>query len=136
MTRSPKKSITIASIILVVILLIGYTLFQAKNLIRGPILIIDAPLDGDTVPYEVVDISGSAENISAISLNDSPIFVDKDGKFLEKVVVAPGYSIIKISARDRFNRTVTKYLHLVLKENRANQTSISSPPPVATTTPI
>jgi hypothetical protein len=115
MTRNPKKSITIASILLVVILLVGYTLFQAKNLIRGPVLVILEPKDGATVPYEIVTVKGTTENVSAITLNDSPIFIDKEGKFNEKIVAPVGYSIVKLSAKDRFGTEVIKYLHLILK---------------------
>jgi hypothetical protein len=118
MTRNPKKSITVASILIVVILLVGYTLFQAKNLIRGPVLLISEPRDGETVPYEVVAVKGTTENVSALTLNDSPIYIDKEGNFSEKIVASVGYSIVKLSAKDRFGTTITKYLHLILKGNQ------------------
>lgn len=94
--------------------LVLYVLFQSKSLIEGPIITVTKPLDGETLTYKGVMVTGMAKNISYIYLNDHPIFVDTEGKFRETVIAPVGYSIIKLSAKDKFGRTKEVYLHVVL----------------------
>lgn len=99
------------------VFLILYILFQSKNLLEGPVIAVTKPLDGETLTYSVVDVEGTAKNISYIYLNDHPIFVDTAGKFRETVIAPVGYSIIKLSAKDKFGRTKETYIHVVLPGN-------------------
>ena len=113
MKDNPRKTIGLVLCIGLAGILGLYVLFQAKNLIIGPTITITEPQDGATIPFHVVTISGIARNISEITLNDSPIFIDTKGVFSEKLIVEPGYSIIKVSAKDRFGRKITKLLRIV-----------------------
>ena len=61
----------------------------------------------------LIDVAGIATNISAISLNDRPIFIDESGAFSEKLMLYPGYNIIKLRAEDKFGSTVENDLELV-----------------------
>lgn len=94
-------------------IIVIYSAFQAKNLILGPQISISEPQNGSKVTFGIYTIRGIAKNISAISLNDSPIFVDEEGQFEEKLIAPPGYSIMKILAKDRFGRTKIRYIHLM-----------------------
>jgi hypothetical protein len=100
--------------IVLALFLVLYVLFQSKNLIEGPLLTVSKPLDGETLTYSAVDVEGTAKNISYIYLNDHPIFVDTEGNFRETVIAPVGYSIIKVSAKDKFGRTKETYIHVVL----------------------
>jgi hypothetical protein len=108
----PKSSTYIIGLILLVVIA-GYSLFQAKNLIIGPVMTIEEPLDGATLPFSLYTVRGSAQNISQISLNDKPIFVNDRGIFQEKLIAPPGYSIIKMTVKDRFGRSKTQHIHLM-----------------------
>lgn len=85
-------------------ILVLYALFQARSLIFGPILIIDTPEAGSTVPVGLIEISGSARNVSSLSLDDRPIYTDKENQFKEELVMQGGINIIKLTGRDRFGR--------------------------------
>jgi len=118
MRSQSGKTITI--IILVVILvtsIAGYSYYQARNLIKGPQLVIHNPPDGTTLDNPLVKISGSARNIAYISLNNRQIFVDNEGNFNEELLLAPGYNIWKVEAKDKFGRVVSKRIELVLRKN-------------------
>lgn len=118
MVDNPRKTLIITLAAGGIVILVLYSLFQAKNLIVGPVLRITEPLDGQQVEYAVVDIKGTASNISEITLNDSPIYVDTKGAFFEKLIVPSGYSIIKMSVKDRFGRERTSLIRLMyLKED-------------------
>jgi len=96
-------------------LIIGYSLYQSRNLRSGPQLNIVSPINGALSTTSTTQIQGVAKNITSISLNDRPIFVDEDGNFSENLLLSYGYNIIGISAKDKFGRSVSKRLELVYK---------------------
>ncbi len=97
----------------VILTIAGYTLAKTKDILIGPRLVIEYPSSGITVHNELVTIIGRAQNISSVSMGSRPIFTDEGGYFEEKLLVPYGYSILKLTARDRFDREVTKTIELV-----------------------
>jgi hypothetical protein len=112
-------SIKQIAVIVFFVLLLLYTLFQARFLILGPVIYIDSPYDGELEPTSVIIIKGRAKNIAYISLNDRPIFIDSNGNWSEKYALSEGLSIITLKASDRFGRKTEKTVRLVYKQ--ANQ---------------
>ncbi len=106
--------ISILSLLGVVIL--GYSLFQAQKLIRGPIIEVYTPENGATYGQTLIEIEGRARNIAFLNLNDRKIFTDPDGYFKEKLLLSPGYNIIKLDAEDKFKKHKEKLIEVVLKE--------------------
>jgi len=98
-----------------VLIIFGYALYKAENLITGPELQISNPQNGTTVNQSLVEITGTTNNVNDIQMNDGKIFVDEDGNFKEKLLLTYGYNIIKFSAKDRFGRATEKTLELVYK---------------------
>jgi hypothetical protein len=96
-----------------VLIIIGYGIFQSQKIIGGPKISVSSPTSGQVITQSDINIAGVATNISAISLNDRPIFIDESGKFSEKLMLYPGYNIIKLRAEDKFGSKVEKYLELV-----------------------
>ena len=117
MGQSGKTIIKIAVIILITTGVIGYSFFQARNLINGPQISLITPKTGSTISNPLVAIKGSAANISFITLNDRQIFVDKDGNFNEELLLSPGYNVWTIAAKDKFGRIVSKKIELVLRNS-------------------
>jgi len=112
--RDPRQIIIHIFITLVAIFIVGYSIYQARNLIGGPEINITSPQNGATLTDPFVEIKGTTENIVSISLNDRPIFVDKQGAFSEKILLVSGYNILKVTVKDKFGRSVEKRLELVL----------------------
>jgi hypothetical protein len=112
-----KILIKLILIILSISLIAGYSYYQAQNIIKGPQVSIESPLNGATVTDPLTEIKGRAHNISYISLNDRQIFVDKDGLFNEALLLSPGYNIWKLEAKDKFGRIVSRKIELVFKKN-------------------
>ena len=107
------KTLVIAFFVLIIV---GYGIFQSQKIIGGPKISISSPTTGQVIDKSDVDIAGIATNISAISLNDRPIFIDESGKFSEKLMLYPGYNIIKIRAEDKFGSKIEKDLELVYQQ--------------------
>ena len=100
-----------------VLLLISYGIFNARNLIIGPTIEIFSPAKDIETTENVIDIKGRAENVAFISLNEKPIFVDKEGLFDEKLLLSPGSNIIEIRARDRFKKEILKTINIYYKQS-------------------
>jgi len=93
--------------------LTSYVYFQAHDFILGPVLTISSPINGSSTTEELVVVEGTALNISNITLNDRSIVTNESGQFREQLLLAYGYNIITIEARDRFNRVVKETIELV-----------------------
>ncbi len=115
---SIKPILKIVTITTAVLFIVGYSGYEARNIIRGPIVEIVAPTDGSTVTEPLIEVRGTAKNISIIRLNDRNITVDEHGVFREKMLLSPGYNIIKLSASDKFGRTKETKLEIVLASPR------------------
>lgn len=115
--RMIKPIIKIATITLIVVFIASYSLYESRNLIIGPVIEIFSPLDGSATDTALIEIKGLARNISSISLNDRKITVDNKGIFSEKMLLSPGYNIIKLTVADKFGRSKEKKLELVLTEH-------------------
>jgi hypothetical protein len=114
--RSGKTILKTLALIVAIVGISGYSLYQAKNIILGPELAIESPFDGATVNEPAVAIKGIAKNVAYITLNDRQIFVDKAGTFSEELLLAPGYNIWKLEAKDKFGRVVSKKIEVILNQ--------------------
>lgn len=97
------------------IAILGYSLFQARNIILGPVVKIQKPQNGASLNYSLVNIKGITKNISRISMNDRQIFTNGQGEFSEELLLSYGYNIITLKAEDRFGRETKKTLELIYK---------------------
>ncbi|HEY4508749.1 MAG TPA: hypothetical protein VJC13_00485 [Candidatus Paceibacterota bacterium] len=116
MNRNAVSILRISLISLFGLIILGYSLFQAQKLLVGPVIDVYSPQNGATYNQALIEIYGRARNAAYINLNDRPIFTDKDGYFREKLLLSPGYNIIKLDARDKFKKYTEKKLELILKE--------------------
>ena len=96
--------------------IVVYSLFQAQKLINGPQIEIYSPKDGSTYNQTLIEVEGRAKNIAHLEMNDRPIFTDKTGYFKEKLLLSPGYNVIKLDASDKFKKYTEKRLQIILKE--------------------
>ena|SRR3989344_2814757 len=115
MEKTPKLIAGITAVALVMLGLGIYAYLQSREYLRGPILIIEEPLNGSMSTTSLVGLRGSARNISFLTLNGRQIFTDELGRFKESLLLQEGYSIMTLEARDRFGHVVEKRLELVYK---------------------
>lgn len=112
-----------------------YGLYESYKLLAGPKLIVLEPQNGATFEKNLIDVRGTAKNVSFITLNDRPIFVDKQGNFYEKILLLPGYNIMTLKGEDRFKKKVEKQMQFFLKaEMPSADTKESSSTTTATST--
>jgi hypothetical protein len=102
------------SLILLGVLVVGYSAFQAQKIIRGPVITVLSPLNGAT--YITPLIKGTTKNVSSITLNDRILYIDRAGNFIDALLLIPGYNIIKIEAKDKFGAETKKTIEIIYKE--------------------
>lgn len=113
--RETTKIIKTFFVLLALVILFGYAGFRAKDFVIGPVLEVNNPKNGTSVEESLVEITGSAKNISFLTLNGNKIFINEEGVFREKILLSYGYNIISVEAKDRFGRTENKIIQLVYK---------------------
>jgi hypothetical protein len=113
--RNVKFTLKVATIVAAVLIIVGYSLFQAQNILKGPQINISEPEDGTMISQSLVSIVGTTKNVTSINLNNRPIFIDEQGRFKEDILLSYGYNVITVSAKDKFGRETEKRLHLVYK---------------------
>ncbi len=104
MNRNAVSKIRIGFVVLLGLVIVAYSGFQAQKIIRGPVIKIYSPQNGSTYSKALIEIEGLAQNIAHINLNGRKIFTDKNGYFKEKLLLSPGYNIIKLDAEDKFKQ--------------------------------
>jgi hypothetical protein len=87
-----------------ILALLGYGLFEARKLIEGPQLTILSPRDGTATSSDTVTITGTAQNIAFLTIDDAPAHTDESGYFTETFSPPPGYTVVTVAATDRFGR--------------------------------
>jgi len=97
---------------ILILLFAVYAVSKTMAFMLGPTLEITFPEDGSKVATTTT-ITGYTKNISSLSLNQKPIFVDTAGVFKERLILPSGYNIIELRAKDKFNRVIIKKLQLI-----------------------
>lgn len=83
-----------------------YVHYQARNLLAGP----EIALSTEVAPVQTartVALSGLAQNIVSLHMNGREIFTDEAGNFSESLVLEDGYTIMTLTAQDRFGRSTS-----------------------------
>ena len=86
------------------LIIAGYSLFVALPYLRGPALTVTSPLNMSTVGTPVVHVTGTTERVQYLSVDDQPVALAPDGSFDIVRAYPAGYTVLRVVARDRFNR--------------------------------
>lgn len=98
-----RNVLKIIGIIIAIGIFSFYLVFQARFLIAGPQIVLEnePPTQNTT---RVVELKGTAHNITHLWLNDRPIYTNEDGEFNEALVIENGYTVTTLRAKDRYHR--------------------------------
>jgi len=104
------------SLIVLGIIVVGYSIFQAQKIISGPKITVVSPINGATYTTALIEVKGVAKNVSTLMLNDRPLYTDKAGNFSDTLLLNPGYTILKLEAKDKFGSETKKVIEIIYKE--------------------
>jgi hypothetical protein len=100
---------------LLVILTVGYGIFQARVLIQGPALAVHTPTPGETLTSTLYTVTGKAENITGLTINGKAVLTNSEGSFSHTLATPDGYGIILVEAHNRFGHSVSRRIEFVGK---------------------
>lgn len=111
------KILTGLGIVILLLLSFGiYGMYKAKAFLKGPLITIESPLNGQEVREPFVEIIGKTSNVSILFLNGRQIFTDTENRFKGDLLLAEGYNIIEVSGADKFGRAIKEKLELVFNK--------------------
>ena len=110
-----NKGRFLAKILLIVLVfgvLAGYSYVKTQDFVQGPRITLIEPKT-TVATSSIIRVTGVAERIAHIELNGHPILIDeKEGLFDEKLLLYPGYNIITITAKDRFQHSAREVIEV------------------------
>ena len=101
----------------VLVLLVAYGIFNARNILLGPSIEIFSPIAETETGENIVQVKGRVRNMTFLSLNERSIYTDTEGIFEEVLLLSPGFNTIEIKARDRFKQEAKKTIRVYYKED-------------------
>jgi hypothetical protein len=123
-----KRIITWAGILTFTGFMVFYGYYQSRQIIAGPLIVIKAPANYSTATSSLIRVSGQVLRAKELRLDGRAIFVDLSGNFDEKLLLADGYNIILLAAKDAEGHEANKTLELVWNES-SRSPGIVSPKP-------
>ncbi len=113
MIRDSKKFLKSVCLGIFFLFIIMYALFRSQDLIFGMRIKNVNIEDGATFTESNIEITGNAKNAINLSLNGREISVDQSGNWSETIALLPGYNIISIKAKDKFEQEDEKNYKLM-----------------------
>lgn len=107
-----QQSIITASVVL--LLIIGYLLFQYRYHFIGPPLTIDSPQTNATTTQDVI-ISGKTDSNATVLVNNEEVSLNSDGEFRKQLTFFPGKTTITIKAKNRYGKETIEQRDIVVK---------------------
>jgi cytoskeletal protein RodZ len=117
-TRGPKlekppklvftgKIAGILGVVIVVVSVLSYLLWQFSSLAAAPVLTLTSPDSNDVVSGEVLTVSGHTVPGSDVSVDGSPVLSDTNGNFSEQVALQNGVNAIRVTSRSKLGKSTT-----------------------------
>ncbi len=97
---SPRTTF-VTGIILITIIFIGYLGFQYIGFISPPTLTLTKPQDGQTITQPLLIVEGTSNPQAVVTVNNQPVIVEEDGKFITEVESFEGIKVIEVKAVSR-----------------------------------
>jgi len=107
-----RRNIGVILAIIFLALFVIYGVFEVAKVALGPSLSVTSPKDLSTVNDPFIRVSGEIKRAAYISVNDRQIFADEKGDFSESLLLLPGYNIIEIVVKDRFDKEVSQRISI------------------------
>jgi hypothetical protein len=112
---SIKSALQYGGLTLLAIVVVGYGMARASDLLFGIDLHVAPVANGQTVTEPLVDIAGSAKRAVGVSINGHTVPLSQDGTWKDTIVLLPGYNPIHVTAADKFGRETISQLSLFYK---------------------
>lgn len=103
-TISIKKYLRIGILGGLFVFIIFYAILETRSLARGVQIKISGLENGQVFTNENISLTGTAIHADYLSLNDRELAIDIDNNFKSDLVLSPGYNIVTLEAKDRYDK--------------------------------
>jgi cytoskeletal protein RodZ len=100
--------------VIVLILFLGYLLFQYRDAFLNPPLRITSP-SVSAISSSQVKIAGKTDSNATVYIDKDAVTVDENGNFEKVITVFPGKSTVVVRAINKFSRETEKKVQLEVK---------------------
>lgn len=101
--KRARVRFTILGIAAILFLLGAFLFYQYRSAFFSPALTIETPKESVLETTDVT-VTGKTEPSATVTVNNTPVALDEDGKFRKTVTVFPGKSVIIIRAKNRLGK--------------------------------
>lgn len=91
----------LAGIVLAVIVVAGYLIFQYVSFLRPPALEVTSPADGQTIEDSKITVVGDTDPEASVRVNNQPALLDEEGNFQTQIEIFEGTTDIVVVAKSR-----------------------------------
>lgn len=113
-TRRIKIQESLLVIGFLVMLFIGFLLFQYRAAFIAPPLRITSPQQSAMVGQDVI-VSGKTDREATVTVNNEAVSLNSNGEFTKRLNLFPGKTTIVISAKNRFGKETVETREVVVK---------------------
>jgi hypothetical protein len=92
-----------------------YFAFRVFDFASGPKILISSPINGQRIDTETFLVEGNIRNAKNIYLNGREIAINESGDFKEILIAKSPYTLIVISAFDKYGKFKEKILEVAKK---------------------
>lgn len=103
-------------IITILLIVVGYILFQYRFAFINPPLEIFTPKEGAIVPFSTITVTGKTDPNATVFVESSSASVDTEGKFTKKIDALSPKSTIRIKAVNIFGRQTFIERHVQVRQ--------------------
>jgi len=103
---------TILFFVIIIFIFSAYFLYQLKNFILGPKIIVKNLKEWSETKEDFFEINGVVLNASNVFLNGRKIFLSGKDSFKENLILAPGINTLQFSAEDKFGHKTKKVYYI------------------------
>jgi len=107
-----------AVIAFLVILFLGYLIYQYTRFSSPPDLLVSQPQEDMVTEIPEVDVFGVASKDARLFINGKEITLGEGGEFLEKVPLSEGMNLINIIAENKFEKQTKKTFKVIYEPTK------------------
>ena len=101
---------------LVAVICLVYLGFKVEAIVKPPVLIVDSPTDNYLTKEKSINIIGTTQAETLVTVNGQKVLVNETGKFSEMLGLNPGLNIITVVAKKNHSRENSIQLRVVMQE--------------------
>jgi|AntAceMinimDraft_4_1070372.scaffolds.fasta_scaffold06991_2 cytoskeletal protein RodZ len=103
-------------IIFLLVFIFGFYIWtHINNILKPPKLVIISPQDGMITEENQININGTTEKETKITINEESIKINKKGFFNQNIILSSGINTIIISAESKHGKKTIETINIILK---------------------